>query len=59
MGCRCEKYSKLVNGVKSNVESETKRDVAERTLKERGRQEMACVTRWNGRDIVRRIAGRE
>ena len=56
------------------MESETKREIAERTLSERGEQEIAiymdglaesgwrnggvaCVTRWNGRDIVRRIAG--
>ena len=73
-GMQVLKYIKLVNEVKSNMESETKREIAERTLNERGGQQMAiytyglvesgwlnggaaCVTRWNGRDIVRRIAG--
>ena len=54
------------------METETKREIAERTLNESGGQEMAiytdwsaesrwmngsaaCVTRWNGRDIIRRI----
>ena len=62
-------YTKLVNEVKSEIQME----IAERTLYERGGQEMAiytdesaesgwrngcaaCVTRWNERDIVRRIA---
>ena len=68
------KYIKLVNEVKSNMESETKREIAEITLNERDGQQMAiytygsvesgwlnggaaCVMKWNGRDIVRRIAG--
>ena len=64
-------YTKLVNEAKSNMEIERKREIAEITLNERGGHEMIIymdgsaesgrmnggATRWNGRDIVRRIAG--
>ena len=37
-------YTKLMIGVKSNTESETKREIAEGTLSERSGQEMAIYT---------------
>ena len=39
-----KKYTKIVNEVKSNMESETKREIAEGTLSERSGQEMAIYT---------------
>ena len=51
-------YTKLVNEVKSNMESETKRDVAERTLNERGGKEMAIrmgQQRMDGGMVMRHV----
>ena len=55
-----KRYTKLVNEVKSNMESETKSEISERTLNERGEQEMTiyirmCQQRVDGLLVTRYV----